>query len=172
MTLHVTTPDVTRYHSYGSLTDRTDWISMWWIRYEFSKKLYTFWHRRQWRQHRGTFRFFESVDGTCLDKSLVHNSGQPCNTNILWLTRFLEGLNSEGINDDQKEDAISCRYFWYMIIVESISFANISLLTVQILLKLNFETLVIFIQDFSSHFDILVISIFYLAENVSDKNCN
>lgn len=102
MTLHVTTPDVTRYHSYGSLTDRTGWISMRWIRYEFSKKLYTFWHRRQW-QHRGTLRLLEGVDGTCLDKSLVHNSGQPCNTNILTY-KISGGIElSEGINDDRKE---------------------------------------------------------------------
>lgn len=76
MTLRVTTPDVTRYHS-SEIVDRfvpAEFLCAW-IRYEFSKKLYIFLCIDD-NDDSGTLRLLEGVDGTCLDKSLVHNSGQ------------------------------------------------------------------------------------------------
>lgn len=74
MTLRVTTPDVTRYHS-SEIVDRfvpAEFLCAW-IRYEFSKKIVHFLYIDD---NDSTLRLLEGVDGTCLDKSLVHNSGQ------------------------------------------------------------------------------------------------
>lgn len=165
MTLRVTTPDVTRYHS-SEIVDRfvpAEFLCAW-IRYKFSKKLYIFCASTTMT----TAAPFDSSKAWMERVSI--NLLCTIAANILWLTRSLEGLNSlEG------QAVIVSFIFLCTIIAESISFfGNISLLTIQILLKLNFEKLVIIILGIF-HL-IFWISWLYLnigllvAENVSDKS--
>ena len=75
-----------------------------WIRHKFVK-MHALW------QHRGSST--KGVDRKHVSryKSLTHNGSQPCNTDMIWwLTRSLEGLNSERRSTDRGLRVAYSRY--------------------------------------------------------------